>query len=127
MNHTQLDVWKLSISLCLQIYSIVKKFPGEEQGILAYQIKKSSVSIPSNIAEGAGRKSSKEYIQFLYIAKGSLAELDTQLIISSSLGLIDSETFNELDNKITRIRSMLTRQIWSIKNRSSFKNQNESP
>ena len=80
-THKDLDVYQNSMELVTDIYHMTKFFPREEQYGLTSQIRRSAVSVPSNIAEGAARKSKPEFIQFLYIALGSLSELETQLII----------------------------------------------
>lgn len=79
MDHKELDAWKLSMGLVNHIYEITRLFPEEEKFGLVNQMRRSAVSIPSNIAEGSARQHNKEMIQFLYIAIGSLAELKTQL------------------------------------------------
>lgn len=76
-NHKDLEAWKLSINFITEIYKITQKFPKEELCGLVNQIRRSAISIPSNIAEGSARQSDKELIQFLYISLGSLAELET--------------------------------------------------
>ena len=81
-SYQDLEVWKKSIDFVEQIYRLVKQLPKEETYALSDQMRRAAVSIPSNIAEGANRKTTKEYIQFLYIALGSAAELETQLIIA---------------------------------------------
>ena len=86
MTHKKLEVWKESINLVLDIYNLTQSFPREELYGLTNQIRRSAISIPSNIAEGCARKHSKETVQFLNISLGSIAELETQLIISSKLG-----------------------------------------
>lgn len=78
-THRDLDVWKKSVSLVTSIYEITKSFPKEEIYGLTNQIRRAAVSVPSNIAEGSARQGNKEFIQFLYIALGSLTELETQL------------------------------------------------
>ena len=95
------------------IYKIVKSFPKEETYALSDQIRRAVVSIPSNIAEGASRNSNKEFVEFLYIALGSVSEVETQLIIAKRLNYIMSIE-NEL-NEITKIRKMLNGLISSIK------------
>ena len=80
-THKDLDVWNKSIELAEKIYKVTSSFPKEEQYGIVSQIRRSVVSISSNIAEGAARNSKKEFIQFLYIALGSLSELETQLIL----------------------------------------------
>ena len=81
-NHKDLKVWEKSIDLAEEIYKITKNFPKEELYGITSQIRRAAVSISANIAEGAARNSNKEFIQFLYIALGSLSELETELIIS---------------------------------------------
>lgn len=85
-NHKDLHVWQRAMSLVVSLYGVLKSFPADERFSLVDQIKRSAVSIPSNIAEGAARQTSREFIQFLHIAAGSAAELDTQLIIAQRLG-----------------------------------------
>ena len=86
-----LDVWKLSIEIVKNIYQITNKFPNSEIYGLTSQLRSSAISIPSNIAEGQGRNSSKEFGQFLGIALGSLAELETQLIIAKEIEYLTGE------------------------------------
>ena len=78
MTHKDLEVWKKSMDLVVDVYKLMKQLPESEKYGLISQIKRSSISIPSNIAEGAGRASTKEFIRFLDIATGSLSELETQ-------------------------------------------------
>ncbi|MCF8295976.1 MAG: four helix bundle protein [Saprospiraceae bacterium] len=107
MFHKDLDVWKNSIELVKSIYIITKNFPKEELYGLTSQIRRCAVSIPSNISEGAARNSVKDYIRFLYIAAGSLAELDTQLIISKELNYISKDKFDEFEVSLDSIAKML--------------------
>lgn len=86
MNHKELDVWKKGMDLVEKIYSLSASFPAEERFGLTSQIRRAAVSVPSNIAEGAARKSDKELLQFISIAIGSLAELETQYLIAIRLG-----------------------------------------
>ncbi len=85
MNYTDLDVWKSSRALVKEVYQISASFPKEELYGLTNQVRRSSVSIPSNIAEGLGRQSNKETIHFLFIARGSMYELETQLYLAFDL------------------------------------------
>lgn len=87
-THKDLDVWNLGIKLVEEVYKCTKDFPKEELYGLTSQIRRSAISIPSNIAEGYARSGNKELIQFLYIALGSLSELETQMIISTNLEYI---------------------------------------
>jgi len=107
-THKELEVWKLGIDLVEKIYQITEEFPKEEIYGLTSQIRRAGISIPSNIAEGASRKNRKEYIQFLYIALGSLSELETQLIISQRLKYLDSET---IFDEVEKLRRMLINLI----------------
>ena len=106
-THKDLDVWKRSMDFVTVLYEITATFPREEIYGLTSQLRRAAVSIPSNIAEGAVRKSNKEFIQFLYIALGSTVEIETQLIISNNLKFIDDESFVQLDKKRNEIGKML--------------------
>ncbi|AWW30759.1 hypothetical protein DN752_11840 [Echinicola strongylocentroti] len=100
-NYKELNVWKRSIKLAVKIYSVTMGLPVEEKFGLISQMRRSAVSIPSNIAEGSGRNTDKEFSRFLSISYGSLCELETQIIISNELGFIkgvDAEYFaREID------------------------------
>jgi four helix bundle protein len=112
-SHKDLKVWQESMTLVTQIYKISEDFPKHEIYGLSSQIRRAAVSIPSNIAEGAGRKGENEFTRFLYIALGSLSEVETQLEISHRLGYIkDIEVIN---NSIYFIRNMLANLIKSLK------------
>ena len=99
MDHKNLDAWKLSIDLVAEVYKITKTFPKNEDYGITSQMRRSAISVPSNISEGAGRDSKKEYIRFLNISIGSLSELETQMIIAQRLQYInDSTIFDEIIN-----------------------------
>jgi four helix bundle protein len=102
---TQLKVWQSSMDLVVSVYGLTSTFPKNEVYNLVSQINRSAVSIPSNIAEGKGRNSDKEFKQFLYIARGSLFELRTQLELARRLGYINSD--KDLKEKIVEVQSML--------------------
>ena len=106
-SYRDLDVWNLSIDLVKEVYRLTSKFPASENFSLTTQIRRASVSIPSNIAEGQGRNSSKEFRQFLAVAPGSVAELETQLIISQAIGYISQEELETFLNTLDRIRMMI--------------------
>ncbi len=97
----------------MKVYELTKVFPKEERYALTDQIKRAAVSIPSNIAEGASRNTTKEFIQFLYIARGSASELETQIIIAKKLGYMNDE--ESLISDITIIRKMLNALITSLR------------
>jgi four helix bundle protein len=86
MNHKKLDAWGLGVDFVYRVYQVTRGWPDDEKYGLISQIRRAAVSVPSNISEGAGRSSDKEFIQFLYVALGSLAEVETQLIIAERLG-----------------------------------------
>jgi len=113
--HKKLDVWKLAIELVLDVYGVIKTFPMEEKYNLTDQLRRAVVSIPSNIAEGAARNTKKEFANFLYIAQGSLSELDTQLEIAFKLGYIKSNDFENLELKMDRIGKMISGLIKALK------------
>ena len=115
MIYKDLEVWKLSMNLVVEVYQATGNFPKEELFGLVSQIRRTAVSIPSNIAEGCGRKSSKEYIQFLYISKGSLLELETQFEIAFSLKYL-SDIDGSMET-VKRLRNMLIKLIASLENR----------
>jgi four helix bundle protein len=117
MIHQDLQVWKNSIDLVVKIYSITESFPRHEIYGLSAHIRKSAISIPSNISEGAARDHTKEYIQFLYISLGSLSELETQVIISRRLEYIGVELFKTIEQRIKEIRIQLASLIRSLKNK----------
>ena len=113
MNHKNLDVYKEAMVLVTLIYKVAKQFPGDEKYGLTSQIKRAAISIPSNIAEGAARKSTKELIQFLYIALGSLAETETQLELAHKLGYMEEST--EINTKVHQEFLLITKLINSLK------------
>ncbi|SFH31151.1 four helix bundle protein [Pedobacter insulae] len=102
-KYTELEVWKKARSFASHIYLLTATFPKEEIYGLTSQIRRCAISIPSNIAEGSGRQSSKETTHFLSIARGSLFELETQLYIASDIALI---TEVQLDNSLVEVESL---------------------
>jgi four helix bundle protein len=114
-GHKKLDVWSESIALATHIYQVTEKFPKTEIYGLTSQMRRAVVSIPSNIAEGAARASSKEFNQFLYIAGGSLSELDTQIEIAHKLLFLTDEQKQEINIKIESISKKLAGLINHVK------------
>ena len=106
-SYKELIVWQKSIELVTDVYKLTKTFPREELYGLASQMQRASVSIPSNIAEGNDRNSNKEFSQFLRIARGSLAELETQVIISEKIGYADKEQIIPILNNCYEIGRMI--------------------
>ena len=112
-THKDLDVWRLSMDFVVSVYDITKDFHKSEQYGLTSQLRRASVSVPSNLAEGAARKTKNEFIRFLYISLASLSEIETQLILLSRLSYIDND--KELILSLTTIRKMLLGLIKSLK------------
>ena len=100
-DHKELDVWKTGMDLVTEIYAVTLSFPKEELYGLASQMRRAAVSIPSNIAEGAARKTENEFVQFLYVALGSASELETQIIIAQRLHYLCSS-----ESILTRLDSV---------------------
>ena len=113
-NYKDLNIWKRSIELVKNIYEISNSFPKEELYVLTSQLRRTAISIPSNIAEGFSRFHNKEYRQFLYIALGSCAELETQMIIANYLKYLDDDRFNDIINESEVICKMISNLIKKI-------------
>jgi four helix bundle protein len=118
MNHKDLEVWKEGIGLVTEIYKLTSLLPDSEKYGLASQMRRAAISIPSNIAEGAGRNSDKEFVQFLYISLGSIEELETQLIIGTNLEFFKTNNLESVFQKIVHIRKLLIGLIKYLKNKS---------
>ena len=118
MDHKELDVWKKAMDLVEEIYRVSKEFPGHEKYGLTNQIRRAAVSIPSNIAEGSGRKSDKELLQYLNFALGSLAETETQIMIAMRLGYTSDITSSL--SLITEVRKLSLGFRKFVKNKSNL-------
>ena len=105
----ELEIWKKSKSLCTDIYLATRLFPNEERFGITNQLRRASVSVASNIAEGSSRKSNKDFSRFLEIAMGSLYEIETQLLISTELGFITTDSAFPLINRIEALTKMIYR------------------
>ena len=116
-NCKDLIVWQKSYKLCLEVYRITAKFPKEEKYGLTAQIRRSAVSIASNIAEGNGRQTTKDYIRMLYISYGSVCELETQILLSGDLDLIEKSELTTLKNDTAEIERMVKALIKSLENK----------
>ena len=112
-GYENLLVWQQAMDLVVEVYDLTKKFPRREAYALTDQVKRCAVSIPSNIAEGASRNYAKEFVQYLFIALGSAAELETQLRIAERVGYIQSAEI--IEGKIIPIKKMLNALIKSKK------------
>ena len=118
-NYRELKVWKKAYALCLIIYRMTGKFPKEERYGLISQVRRSAVSIPSNIAEGYGRKTTADYVRFLYIAYGSLCELETQIMLSGDLNYLEGSNLVDLKTNIAEVERMLKALIRSLEHKHS--------
>ena len=118
-DYKQLKVWQKAMDLTMEIYRLVKFLPREETYALSDQLRRAVVSIPSNIAEGHGRGTDKEFIKFLWIARGSLLEVETQLIICNRLALIKVEESNFAQSLIVEVGKMLNALITYRTNKSN--------
>lgn len=114
-SYKDLIVWKKSIALVEKIYQLTVKFPATEQWGLCSQMRRSSISIPSNIAEGFGRQATGEYRHHLSYSRGSALELETQIIIAEKLGYLNSNKSTPILNEIEQISKMLAVLIAKIK------------
>lgn len=114
-SYKELIVWQKSYKLCTLIYKITETFPKKEDFSLISQMRRCSLSIPSNIAEGYNRNHRKEFIQFLQISYGSSAELETQILLASEIGYINKADSEELLSLLTEILKMLNTMIQKIK------------
>jgi four helix bundle protein len=115
-SYKDLKIWKRSIELVKNIYDITSLFPNEELYGLTSQIRRSGISIPSNIAEGFTRYYNKEFRQFLYIALGSCAELETQVIIANRLNYLEADIKSKISNDLEIICKMITNLIKKLNN-----------
>jgi len=114
-SYKDLELWQVSMNFVTDVYKLTKVFPKEELYALTSQIRRCVISVPSNIAECASRKGTKEFIQFLWIANGSLSEFETQIEIAQKLGYLDS--IEMVIEKVKHIRKMLHGLIHSLENK----------
>lgn len=115
-THKDLLVWKRSIQFVTNVYKLTAGFPENERYGLSSQLRRAAISIPSNIAEGAARGSSKEFIRFLFISRASAVEIETQLVIAENLGFKNSEA-KHLDRELNSISKMISALINKLKER----------
>ena len=113
-GHYKLDAWKISRQLVSNVYRLTQTFPKEELFGLTAQLRRAAVSVPSNIAEGAARAGDKEFAQFLNVARGSLSELETQLLIACDLGYVSSD--DAIFAAVDRVSKLITGLYKNIRN-----------
>ena len=116
--HHELRAWQEAMALVRDVYRATESFPAFEQYGLASQLRRAAVSIPSNIAEGAARESTREFTQFLVMARGSLSELETQLLIAKDLGYLPEASVASLLERVDTIFALIGGLIRSLRQRS---------
>jgi len=121
-NYKELEVWKRSVALTTELYKLTSRFPDTERYGLTSQIRRAVTSIPANIAEGWGRGSTGEYVQFLTVARGSLMEVETHLIVACNLHFLGDAALAPFSKEIEEIGKMLNALIGALKSRK----QNEA-
>lgn len=118
-SYKNLIVWQKSIELVKEVYILTKNFPKSEIFGLVSQMRRSAVSIPSNIAEGFNRRHRKEFSQFISIAFGSGAELETQILLAKSLGFLKEENFKKCEQLLEEVMKMLNKMITNLRNNNT--------
>ncbi len=123
----ELKVWQKSMSFCVAVYRETKALPPDERFGLTTQIRRAAVSVPSNIAEGYARNSTRDYVRFLWLANGSLAEIETQLTLAAELELLPRERSSELLRGLTEVQVMLGAMIRALRKRERADQSARSP
>ena len=113
--HRKLLLWNESVALVQLLYTLCKKLPSEEKYALTSQLKRAATSVPLNIAEGAARNTKKEFIHYLYIAEGSLSEIDTILVICINLEYLVQPDINEIENRMEKVSALIHGLIRKLK------------
>jgi four helix bundle protein len=116
-DYKQLEVWQKALNLATAVYELAGVFPDSEKFGLTAQVRRAATSVPANIAEGWGRGSTKEYVQFLLVARGSLLELETHLIIAQRLAYLNADQFATARKQVESISMMLNRLIAALRAR----------
>ena len=117
--HKKLEAWRKAVDLVVAVYQTTVGFPAQERFGLTAQVQRAAISVPSNIAEGAARGSNRGFVNALHIARGSLSELDTQLIIAHRLGYLDEQEAAQLGLRLAEIDRMLTGLIASVRRKTA--------
>ena len=125
--HKKLKAWQLAMDIAVDIYRSSENFPSEERFGLTSQMRRSAVSVPSNLAEGAARQTKKEFTNFLHIAQGSLSELDTQLELAKRLEYIDQNSWKALDDKLIEEDKVISGLIRSQKQKKRDQVHSKTP
>lgn len=115
--HEKLEAWNQAVNFVISVYKLTETFPREEKFGLTSQIRRAAVSVPANLAEGAARKSNKEFIHFLSNAQGSASELDTELLIAYKLGYLSENNYFALRSSLDNIGRMISGLSQHLKRR----------
>jgi four helix bundle protein len=118
-SYKDLLVWKKAYDLCLEIYRVTKGFPADERYGLTSQLRRAAVSVPSNIAEGYGRRTTPDYIRALYIAYGSICEVETQMLLARDLYYVKAADMKNLEEHIGEVERMLKALIRALEKKGS--------
>ena len=118
-NFKDLNVWQKSYKICIELYKLTRSFPNEEKFGLTSQMRRAAISVPSNIAEGYGRKTIPDYVRCLYIAYGSICELETQSLLSGDLNYLNETDQKILLEKIKEVERMLMALIKSLEDKNN--------
>jgi four helix bundle protein len=118
-SYKELEVWQRAVELTVLVYRLTERFPAAEKFGLVSQIRRAASSVPANIAEGWGRGSTKEYVQFLLISRGSLMELEPHLIVASRLDYLNQQHLDQLQHETQATGMMLNRLIQALRSRAS--------
>jgi four helix bundle protein len=119
--HTDLIVWQKAIDLAVAVYEATASFPRSEIFGLSSQLRRAAVSVASNVAEGSARRTTREFIHYLYVARGSLAETQTQLLLSRRLGYLDEARFLELDRGVDVLGRILNALVNGLQRRLALR------
>ena len=117
MNYKELRVWQRSVDLVTKVYEVTSRFPTDERYCLTNQMRRATISISSDIAEGHSRKLNADFSRFLRIAFGSCSEMETQVIIACKLSYIDKETSGQIINEVEIVQKMLNKLISTLKSK----------
>ena len=126
-SYRDLIVWQKAMDMTESLYRIVKKLPKEETYALSDQMRRAAISIPSNIAEGFGRNSKKEYLQFLYIANGSVSELETQLMLCVRINYLKESEIQSILSLLSEIGKIIMTITKKLSSDTSNKNSDTCP
>ena len=126
-SHKDLVLWKKSVDLAVDVYRIAQCLPHHERFGLGAQLRRAAVSVPSNVAEGAARRTTREFISFLYIARGSLAELETQVLLARRMHLVDDASAIAIAPKVEEVGRLLNAVIRGLRRRLETQPSSLSP